>query len=247
MRISSIFEILHEIRKLGDRLKVIFGPCHNFWVMMTRKALNQVKKLIFWQRINQVLVGIVTYFFLRLMNRQEVGRRYGRLVPLLPVESLWLFQASRFLQRKECPDETTKALECSTSCYGAKTFLLFIRLAGHQSRIQRRKKWQASVNCANAFYSSLLTTSFLLLGYKKSLTDIGSRDVSRCVKVDADEFALKYEKSGLSIRFLSSKKVTYETWGVVILDSLCVAKCFQDRIGLQQLLFQLTLNRLEIV
>ena len=76
----------------------------------------------------------------------------------------------------------------------------------------------------------------------KKLTNIGACDEAWCVEVDANEFALNLEM-GLDFNLRQRlKKKTYETWGVVILDSLGVTKCFQDRIGLQQLLLQFTLR-----
>ena len=64
---------------------------------------------------------------------------------------------------------------------------------------------------------------------------IYGRPLMSCVE-EAGEFVHNLNISGTHIF------KTYETWGIVIFDSFSVAKCFQDRIGLQQLLLQFTLK-----
>ena len=56
----------------------------------------------------------------------------------------------------------------------------------------------------------------------KRLTYVGASNVATSVKVDSDELA--------------------KSWGVVILDCFGIAKCFQDGVGLEQLLFQFSLR-----
>ena len=56
----------------------------------------------------------------------------------------------------------------------------------------------------------------------KRLTYVGASNVATSIKVDSDELA--------------------KSWGVVILDCFGIAKCFQDGVGLEQLLFQFSLR-----
>ena len=57
----------------------------------------------------------------------------------------------------------------------------------------------------------------------KRLTDVGASNVATSIEVDSDELA--------------------KSWGVVILDCFGIAKCFQDGVGLEQLLFQFSLRK----